>query len=771
LDVYGSFCESDGTYILTNPHTPRSWQHALSNDDYLLVLSQWAGGYSVYESILTNTVTKKPWPPSDETGRFFYIRDADTGECWSPTIWPVHNSLEGKEEYKCTYGHGTLSWDLLSNALRSKLMAMVALDDCVELYTLELENLSHADRQIDVFSYLEWEFSGAPIELGAAMQVHFDKSLNCQISELLLPPQYRAKQTGFLACDQKILSYDGWRDAFLGRPGTATYPAAVEKGICSNSANQILGHSCGAIQTRVKIPAGSKTKLCFAVGVVNEKNEIPALVERYLDAQSIDRELERIRSLWQEKLSGLEFSTPDGSMDHFNNTWLKYQLVQNVRWVRWGADKGFRDGLSDSAGLRLIESERPQETILTAAGKQRSDGHAPRQWTVTPWAKDNWQDYRDSCFWLVYALEKYLKETGNFDFLETKVPFCDSTEAFSLFEHADRSMEFLWQNRGEHGLCLIGQGDWLDSLNAAGEGGKGESVMLSQAACYALGEMSQIAERIGEGDKSETYQQRRRVLADAINTHAWDGSWYLQAYNDLGDPIGSHTCSKGGKIFLMPQSWAVLSGVADSNRAKEAMSSTEKMLSSQYGYLVFSPMYQNYDPNIGRLCLWPSEAVSAYCHSTLFKVIADCMLGEGDRAWNTLRAITPASGEIDLSKTGSEPFCLTNCFAGPDWSYPGWSYTGWWTGTASWMLQAVAEWIFGVRADYQGLVIDPCLPKAWTNVTIKRPFRGCLYDVTIMKSSGVCKGEVKLKINNEPVEGNRIPPRNESKCVVMCEIV
>lgn len=319
-------------------------------------------------------------------------------------------------------------------------------------------------------------------------------------------------------------------------------------------------------------------------------------------------------------------------------------------------------------------------------------------------------------------------------------------------------MDCLWKERGEHGLCLIGQGDWLDSLNAAGIAGKGESIWLSIALCYALREMKKLAEILGENDLAKEYQRRFKKLKRIINTVGWDGEWYLMAFNDIGEKIGSKSCSKGGKIFLNPQSWAILAGLADIERTQKIMHACDKLLKFDPGYLCFAPMYKSFDAHIGRITLWPSEGASVYSHAVLFKITADCVLGEGDRAWETLRRLIPAGGRTSLEDTGAEPFSVPNAYTGPEWPRPKWSCQGWWTATADWALQTIIEYIYGARADYDGLLIDPCLPTKWTKARICRRFRGDIYDIKISKPEGICKGRVTLHLDGELLKGNLIPP-------------
>ncbi|MDD5708686.1 MAG: hypothetical protein PHR35_22450, partial [Kiritimatiellae bacterium] len=359
---------------------------------------------------------------------------------------------------------------------------------------------------------------------------------------------------------------------------------------------------------------------------------------------------------------------------------------------------------------------------------------------------------------IVYALEKYLKESGDFDLLEERIPYVDEKQPDTVFGHACRAMVYLWKTRGAHGLCLLGCGDWLDSLNNAGVKGKGESVWLSIAFCYALREMEHIAQRIGQRAKAGAFSRRRAAMADIVNRRGWDGNWYLMAFSDEGVTIGSARNKDGGKMFLNPQSWAVLADVADPVRTRKAMEACEERLRFEIGYLCFAPMYSRYDESVGRISLWPSEGGSVYTHAATFKIAADCKLGEGDRAWETLRRIVPASGVVSVEVTSAEPMAIPNAYMGPQWPQPGATYQGLWTASADWVLQIMVEEMFGAKADYDGLVIAPCLPSAMTEARVERHFRGSVYDIRIAKPAGICRGEVRLRVDGRPIEGSVIAP-------------
>jgi len=338
------------------------------------------------------------------------------------------------------------------------------------------------------------------------------------------------------------------------------------------------------------------------------------------------------------------------------------------------------------------------------------------------------------------------------------VPFFDRKEPDTVYGHARRAMDYLWRERGAHGLCLIGVGDWLDSLNHAGVRGKGESVWLSIALCYGLREMERLAPMAGAAKDAAVFHKRRMEMAAIINRKGWDGRWYLMAYDDDGVSIGSKACPDGGKIFVNPQSWAVLADVADAKRARTVMQSCDEHLKFDTGYLCFAPMYSRYDATVGRISVWPTEGASVYVHATAFKIAADCVMGEGDRAWETLRRIVPAGEMVALEETGAEPFSVPNAYTGPQWPRPKWSAQGWWTATTDWILQTLVEQIFGARADYDGLRIDPCLPRDWTEARIERTFRGSVYNIRITKRKGICRGTTRVRLDGRVLPGNLIPP-------------
>ncbi|MFH1615128.1 MAG: hypothetical protein ABIG61_08615 [Planctomycetota bacterium] len=769
---YGQFVENGFAFELTNPDTPRQWYHCLSNQQYRLNITHLGSGHSFYRSQVGNQVTRCPGLTND-VGRFFYLRDRHSQEVFSPMIYPVHSSPAKYDDYKCLFKPGSMTWQAAYNHIGTKLKLIVCLDEDIELYHLKLTNYKDCPRTIDCFFYLEWEFSGAPTELGFQTDAYFDTQLNAHIANVRLPDQYRFNQTGFITASVPIIDFDCRRSSFLGTIGTISQPAAVSRGMCSNSPGPRLGEiTCGAVRICIELPPKTEKNILFAVGVSQNIAAVHQVATRYQDLDVFEKNVKEIELYWRNYFKRQQMPHPSENLIRFADNWLKYQVTQNSHIGRWGCYRGYRDTLQDAAGLRLLDTGQTKKMLTEAFKHQRFDGHAPRQWAIVPWHEHDWRDYRDSCFWLVYAVEAYLRETGDMGFLNYPSPFIDDAKALPVWEHLARAIDFLWKQRGVHGFCLLGQGDWLDSLNRAGIKGRGESVWLTQAFCWALLKMKELAEKTNQSQLATLYQQYYQELCTAINTHGWDEKWYLMGYDDIGRPIGSAKDYDGSRIFLNTQSWAVIAKVADEQRTKSAFDAVEKYLANPAGYLCFTPAYKKFDPNIGRISIGSTETDAVYSHAVAFKIMADIIRKDADTAYETAKKITPASGIIPTETTGAEPFCCVNSFAGPGWPKPGWNSVGWFTGTAAWLLQIVVEGFFGMRAEYDGLKIEPCLPSYWENARIIRHIRNTSYDVNITKTKGISTGKVELKLDGKQIDGNTLPYLADGKLhTVKCTII
>lgn len=745
--------------IVSRVDTPRSWANVMSNENYYLELTQLGSGFSTYKTFEVNVVTRKTWP-NDDTGRFFYIKDSQSGVYWSPTVFPVDNDTSKFDNWTCTYKNGSMQWDAQRDGIKCKLEVAVSQSDDVEMYRIEMENLTDKPRNLDMFFMVEWALSGIPTEHGAMVISQFNNELGCLSANLECIEELRDHQTAFISSSEKISSYDLTRRDFLGQPGTIASPLSVTKGKCTNNPDKrCVEPPIGAAHINISLEANEKKYVNFALGVCENLEAISPLCVDYVDKARVDDEYKKVENWWADFNSKQMMEFPiEGNMQTWANSWLKNQVIQNHRFVRYGTPCGFRDVMQDSAACRFLDSSLTKMRILQALKYQKASGLAPRSYSLVPWGKHNWNTYYDCTYWIVYCLARYIKETGDLSILDENVEFFDSDEKASVFEQAKRAVDFLWDTRSKHGLCLLGHGDWLDSINAAGLQDIGESVWLSMALCDGFKEMNAICEKTGKLELGMLFLERRKELTKNINEHGWDGKWYIEAINDWGEKIGSASNTDGGKIFILPQSWSIICEIADDEREKLVMQSCEEMLLVDEGYLCFTPKYTKYDNHIGRICAWSSEAASVYSHGSAFKIMADCISGDGDKAWTNIMRLVPASGMNSLEESGSEPFVVPNAYTGPEWPRPHWAYRNWWTGTTAWLIEILIERIFGARGDYEGLLIDPCLPSDWTKCSIKRDFRGDIYDIHITKPKGICKGKVSIKIDNKAIEGCIIKP-------------
>lgn len=769
---HGYFDER-GAYVLTDPLTPRPWQNLLGNEEYLLSISQLGTGFSTYGGIYCNRVTRS-YADSEfddkRSGRFIYIRDAETGEFFSPTVYPVHTSLEGFDDYACRYEPGAMRWEVFRDGLRVELETIVCPEENTELHRLSLSELSGRSRVLDVFFYLEWAFFGAPEYHGFAITTGFDPAANAHWADVKTHPRYRAHQTGFVTASHPILDYDGRRLAFEGPLGSIQRPGAVEAGRCRNSGAPIIGTATGAVRTRLEIGPSGSASVVFAVGVVRDLSLVPDRARRAVERGRFEAERSEVAAFWNGVAARQVAELPQAgdALRSYITRWLPCQLILNARWARWAAKRGYRDVLQDAAGARLLEPPRARRMILEAVRHQRSDGHAPRCWDTSPWGDHQWLDSRDSPYWLFYSLDAYLRETADFAILDKEEPFVDAPGAVPVWEHLRRALEFLWAQRGEHGWCLIGEGDWNDSINTAGIAGRGESVWLTQALGHGLGLMETIAAASGRGAEIPEFRRRRDEIAALLEANAWDGEWYCRGATDDGAVFGSKADQGGGRIYLLPQAWATIAGVAPRDRALAALRAVASRLETPQGPLLFAPRFEDFEPRIGRISGGGSEADSVYVHGALFYAKALLMHRDADGAWDVIRRLLPASSDLPSGCSGAEPFTCVNAFTGEGWSWPGWSYTGWWTGSPGWLLQILVEDILGARAEFDGLRIDPRLPSCWSSASLVRRFRGAEYHISIHRSPGA---PARISVDGESAPSNLLPAAPAgSRVRVECEL-
>jgi cellobiose phosphorylase len=767
---YGHFDQENKEFVITRPDTPLPWINYLGAEEYCALMSNTAGGYSFYRDPKERRLTRYRYNnvPMDRGGRYIYIRDNKSGDYWSPSWQPVMKL----DKYECRHGLGYTVISSEYAGIKTKTTYLVPLGENLEIWMLEISTRDPrpATRDLSIFPFVEFCLWDALNDM-----TDYQYNLNIGQTEynddiIYHVSRYRVNHdvVGFLACANATpKGYDTQRRDFMGTYGDFSNPRAVVEDKMNNSI--ACGWSpVGALQLACKLKAGETKTFIFVLGFSEDIKEPPKKVKKFSSKAVIERELQKLKEYWDANLNNFSVRTPDTELDLMANTWNQYQCRTTFNWSRSasyyesgiGRGMGFRDSNQDTLGFVHMIPGKVKDRIKDLAATQLPDGSAYHQYSpLTKKANPSDHKYGDDHLWLIYSTASYLKETGDTSFLKEKVTFAGE-DTGTMYDHLERAINFSMKNIGTHGIPKILFADWNDCLNLDQGKGKAESVMVGQMLVGAAFEMGKIAEFIGKPKDVKKYNAIAEKMKATINKKSWDGEWYVRAYTDELEPVGSKVC-KEGKIYLETQAWAVLSGTADEARGRQCMDSVHKHLSTEHGIQVMTPPYSKFYWQLGSIGVYPpglKENGAIFCHPNPWAMVAECMLGRGERAYQYYRAILPAArNEIaDLHKT--EPYVYCQMIAGKAHKDFGEGKNSWLTGSACWNFVAVSQYILGIRPDYNGLLIDPCIPKGWKGFSVKRHFRGADYFITVRNPRGVSKGVKFIMVDGEKTTSNLIQP-------------
>ena len=780
---YGYFDNDNYEYVITNPQIPQSWTNYIGLDKMCSVMSHNAGGYSFFGSSEHHRISRfRPNAvPMDRPGHYLYIRDNDSGKYWSASWQPVGVEL-AKATYECRHGLSYSKFTSTVSGIKTTKTIFIPLADNCEIWDVKIENCSDKARQISIFSYLEFSFKHITFD-NQDFQMslyssgsHFDD--NIVVCELFYDPG----EFFFFTSDFVPDTYDSVRDNFIGSYRTETNPIAVERGFCS-SQSQLGGNHCGALHKNISIGAFQQKRFIFLVGSAGPKRAAK-LREKYSDHTIVDKEFDNLKAHWRSKLSNFECSTPSCGFDTTVNIWNPYQVSTAVSWSRFASfievggrgGIGYRDTAQDLMSIGALNPKKCKSRLVELYRAQMSAGYAlhlfepelfDKNKKSTSLAvtvgflkkkKDMFHSAVDACaddaLWIVPSTCEYLKHSGDFDFLDRRVPYADSDTA-NIYSHMKQALDFSLNNLGKHGIALGLRADWNDCLNLGG----GESSMVSFNLHWALGEFVCLARFLGKVDDATYYEEKAKQVQKACNENLWDGNWFIRGFTKDGLLIGSARNIEG-KIFLNAQSWAVFSGVASVERAKSSMDAVYKRLFSEYGLHLLSPAYTRFDASIGtvtRVYEGVKENGSIFSHANTWAIIAEAKLGRGNRAMEYYNAILPYNQNDQIQVRGAEPYSFCQFIMGKNHTHHGQARHPWLTGSAGWFYLASRKYILGIKPQYDCLVIDPCIPDYWKKLSVKTTFRDARYKITILNPKGVCKGVVSIRLNGKVLDGNSIP--------------
>jgi cellobiose phosphorylase len=812
---YGRFDDQRREYVITRPDTPLPWINYLGCEAYFGIISNTAGGYSFYRDARLRRLTRYRYnnAPFDFGGRYIYLRDQTTGEFWSPTWQPTRRGLS---HYSCRHGLGYTVIGSAYAEISAEVLYFVPLGENLEIWQLRLTNERDEPASLAVFSSIEFCLWDAWDDATNFQRNFSTGQVEIEEGVIYHKTEYRERRDHFayFACSEKPVGFDTQRDVFLGPYRDWDHPVVVERGRASNSVADGWA-PIGAHHLELSLMPKETREIIFLLGyhenpqsqkfdppdsqTINKKTVRP-VIRKYLAKPNVDEAFQALNTYWDDLLGVLQVETPSVDANRMVNVWNAYQCMVTFNMSRSasfyesgvGRGMGFRDSNQDLLGFVHMIPERARERTLDLAATQLPNGGAFHQYQ--PLTKRGNNDigsgFNDDPLWLILGTAAYLKETGDWSILDEPAPYDNQPGSeTSLYEHLRRSLRYTLERLGPHGLPLIGRADWNDCLNlncfsdtpgqsfqtTTNKDGKvAESVFIAGLFVLAARELADIARRRGLEEEAHTCLKAADRMEETIIEHGWDGRWFLRAYDDFGDKVGSQECEEG-RIFIESQGICILAGIGlDNGHALKALAAVREYLATPHGIVLQQPAYSRYYLHLGEISSYPpgyKENAGIFCHTNPWIMIAEAMAGHGDEALDYYLRINPSAREPISDIHRCEPYVYAQMIAGRDAPTHGEAKNSWLTGTAAWNYAAVTQWILGIRPDYDGLRIDPVIPASWNGFTAVRRFRGNTYVIEVRNPCAQNRGVKKLLVDGREVRGNLLAAHAPQRAPIRVEAV
>lgn len=795
---YGYFDDAAREYVITHPRTPWPWINYLGNKDFFSLISNFAGGYSFYKDAKFRRLTRYRYNgvPMDAGGRYFYIKDGDT--IWNPSWKPTKTSLDA---YECRHGMNYTVIKGEKNGIEARMLFFVPLDTHAEITKLTLTNKSDKPKSFKLFSFIEWCLWNAATDMENFQRNFSTGEVEIDGSTIYHKTEYKERRNhyAFYTVNQPIVGFDTDRETFLGLYNGFDEPQAVLDGASRNS----VAHGWSPIASHcieIALAPGESRDLVFMLGYVENpqdekweskgvinKTRAKEMMARFDSAEKVDMAFNKLRGYWDDLLHRFSLSSGDERLDRMVNIWNQYQCMITFCFSRSasffesgiGRGMGFRDSNQDLIGFVHQIPERARERIIDIASTQFPDGGCYHQYQ--PLTKRGNNDigggFNDDPMWLIFGTLAYIKETGDFSILDVPVPFDNQPGSeVSLMQHLKVSFDHVVNNLGPHGLPLIGRADWNDCLNLncfsndpnesfqttenKTVGSKAESLMIAGQFVIYGQDYVDLCRRLGMNDEADRAQKFVNEMIGSVKKYGWDGEWFLRAYDYYGNKVGSHENTEG-KIFIESQGWCTMAGIGlEEGLVEQSLDSVKKYLDCEHGIVLNNPAFTEYVIEYGEISSYPAgykENAGIFAHNNPWIIIGETVLGRGDEAWEYYRKICPAyiEDKSDLHKV--EPYVYCQMTAGKDAAKPGEAKNSWLTGTAAWNWYAITQFILGIRPGYDGLEINPCIPKQWDGYEVNRKFRGADYRIVVNNPSHINRGVNSISLNGKRIDGNVVP--------------
>ncbi len=790
MTTYGYFDDQAKEYIITNPKTPVKWINYIGSLDFGGFVDQTGGMLICRQDPALNRITKylTQDPPSEFRATTLYLRTPQNGggyQVFSPFYIPT---LTPFSRYECHVGLGYSRYLSEMHGLRTEVHIFIPKGEHLVVQEVKVTNLNDDDDRVDLIPVVEYTHPDALKQLNNADWVPqtMQSALYEEEGGLMIlthaPFMNKDFQQNYFTANYPVSSFESERQVFLGDHGYGSWasPGSLQQDELTNSL-ALRGDNIAALLLHLgTIPPGESRSVILLLGQARSVEETLPTIQHFRIPKEVHASFLKLNAYWDSIFAAAQVRTPDADMERMLNIHNPRQCMVTLNWSRYlslyqlgfGArGMGFRDSSQDVMGAISSSPEASKALLIKLLSVQKRNGSAMHQFnplTMIANMGDSAGEegrpyyYSDDHLWCLLAVSEYLKETGDFDFLKKKIPFYEKDKAEqpiekgTVWEHLKRAVAFTHDNVGEHGLPLLGFADWNDTVNLP----KGaESLFTAHLYGWALRELISLAKLLGKKKAARKFKPYFNVMRKTVNEVAWDGEWYLRYFDQNGKPLGSHK-NEHGQIYANAQSWAVLSGFASRKRAVKAMDSVYEKLNTCYGIKLSTPGYCGFDPEKGGVTTYPpgaKENGGIFLHANPWVMIAETKLGRGERAYQYYQQINPATKNDIIDTFECEPYVYPQNILGDEHPQFGLARNSWLTGTASWTYQAGLKYILGVRPEFDGLQIDPCIPSAWERFGVVRRFRGADYQINVSNPQGVSKGVKSVFVDGKLLQGSLLP--------------
>jgi N,N'-diacetylchitobiose phosphorylase len=780
---YGYFDDVAKEYVITRPDTPQSWSNYLGSTEYGAIITNNAGGYGFYQSGARGRFLRLRFNsvPMDQPGRYFYVYDRQSADYWSTSWQPVGKPLE---QYQSTCRHGTAYTTIKSRyqGIVTESTYFVPLNQTFEYWRLRITNESDLPRELSLFSFCEftnqWDTFQDRVNLQYSLFIVRGK-LDQGLLRIAIQDNLTSDDEGVLVDDMarhswmglvgsNVDGYDTSREAFIGPYHSYHNPLVVEQGHCTNS--EAYGdNACGTLQTNLTLQPAETRELLVLLGIGDARTVGRSVMAEFGSLGRAEVELQQLKKFWHARLGSLVVNTPDEDLNHTINVWGLYNCLITFAWSRaaslvYNGERdglGFRDSVQDILGVAAaIPDEARARLELMLTGQLSNGGAIP---VIKPFEHQpgheplpDPEEYRsDDCLWFFNAVPALVGEIGDLDFYHKVLPYADKGQD-TVFGHLRRALEFNLERTGKHDMPCGLSADWNDCLRL---GYYGESLFVTFQLRLGLTVYAEIAEKLGKSEEADWALEKRDAVDRHIQKFGWDGEWFIWAIAEDGTVYGTKDYGEG-QVYLNTQIWAVISGAATAEQAERCLQTVNDRLATPYGLMLAAPPFVKAPIEVMRAVVYNpgiKENAGIFNHTQGWGVMAECMVGNGDRAYEYYRASMPAAYNDRAEIRQSEPYVQGQTTYSTFSPRPGNTRVSWLTGAAAWAYYSATQYILGLRPELDGLRIDPCIPKDWPGFTARRRFRGTIINIKVNNPKGISKGVKSLVLNGSALAGDFIP--------------